>query len=127
MRLLNTSTIPVTRKTPNSGYLDPQTRQWVEGTAETTFHVNCSIQPWLETNKHNKTIKLPEGVTSGDVLWVFTTTELKQAREQLNQEADTALIDGLEYECFVVKNWKRYGLRVDHYHCLFILKDLLRG
>lgn len=124
MRLLNTHTLTITRLVAGSGYQDPVTKKWVDGTQEAPFDISCSIQPFRNGKEQ---IKLPEHINSKDVRIVYTKTELYETDEFAERKADTTVIGGLEFECFRVEPWTGFNLSTDHYKCLFIRKDKLKG
>lgn len=120
LKLLNRFTLSIVRKTAGTGYLDPTSRKWIQGTDEAAFDISCSVQPFR--NGDNQ-LKLPEGVEANNAIVVLTKTELKTSDELTNQEPDTTTYKGQSYECFNVEDWTGHGLKTDHYRCVFIRKD----
>lgn len=87
----------------------------------TTYTAYGSLQPYQ--TKGNTEKKLPNGISSGDALTYFTTTQLRTANVLTKLKADSTTIDGYPYEVFAVDNWKRFGLTVDNYQCILIRKE----
>ena len=118
-RLFNTHTLTITRTQANTGYID-EDGNYVDGTTS-NFDINCNIQPF---RKGDTEMELPEGVRSEDVRVIYTKTQLLNNIEQLNQEADTTVIDGLQYECHNVATWIGYQLRAaENYKVMFVRVD----
>ena len=123
LRLLKTHTLSISRKDPDTGYIDPTTRRWVEGTA-TAIDVQGSLQPF---RSGESLIDLPEGIRTQDTRVFYSVDEIKTELEEINQEADETVIDNIAYKCFFVEPWKGLGLSIEHYRSIFIRKDKLSG
>lgn len=123
MRLLSTHKIDVTRRVANTGYIDPDTRKWVEGASEKTFSITCSLQPISGKNRR----MMPEGVSTTHSKLVFSKEPLLTADEHLDQESDTVNLGGIMYEVISVEDWTGYGLVTDHHKSIITRKDKLGG
>lgn len=122
-KLLKTHTLTITRKTPDTGYIDPSTKRWVAGSS-VPIEVVGGLQP---IKAGEKLIDLPDGIRTIDTKVFYSKDEIKTELEQINQEADETVIDGIDYKCFFVEAWTGTGLRSDHYKSIFIRKDKLGG
>lgn len=118
IRLLRTSTLPITRKTTTGSFND--NGEWVKGTNQTAFNIRCSIQPFRQGESK---VELPIGVTAQDVRAIYTTTEMLTADEYLNQEPDETTIKNIPYECYHIEDWDNFNLQADHYKVLFVRRD----
>lgn len=118
-RLLYKTTLTVTRKAPNGGYLDPDTRLWVESPPSVPFSIKCSLQPV----KGRSRLLLPDGIRTTDSKLVLTKTELLITDDFFSQECDVVTIKGVDFNVFHVEDWTGFGLSTDHYRCLLVRKD----
>ena len=122
-RLINRTTLEVLRKSPNTGYIDPNTRLWVEGAKDIDLTIKCSLQPVRGRSR----LLLPDGVRAVDSKLVLTKTELLISDDLTEQEADTVIVKDLPYKVINVEDWTGFGLTTDHYRCIIIREDKLNG
>ena len=121
IRLLKTSSLDVTRKvaTDEDDQYDDQ-GNYIPPTDDPIVPIKCSIQPYKDGMFR---VPLPEGVMAKDARLIYTKTELLTANEYTGQVADEVIIQGMPYQCHNVEDWNQYGLRTDHYKCVFVKKD----
>lgn len=120
MFLLQTSTLTINRFLP--GYY--QGGDWVSGGLDTPFAILCNIQPYREGKER---AHLPEGITTNDIVIVYTQSELQVADQFTSTDGDYFDLDGFTYKVYADANWSRYGLSIDHHKYLAIRKDFPTG
>ena len=121
--LIYRNPLTIYRVKKGTSYLD-EDGNWIEGSGGDVeeIPIKCSLQPYVNGNEQQE---LPDGIRATDARYVFTKTEILQADDREQIEADETEIDGVRYECSRVKPFVGYGLRSDHYECVFIRKDKL--
>ncbi len=121
IRLLKTSSLDVTRKvaTDEDDQWDDQ-GNYIPPTDDPLVPIECSIQPYKDGMFR---VPLPEGIMAKDARIIYTKTELLTANEYTGQVADEVTIQDMPYQCHYVEDWNQYGLRTDHYKCVFVKKD----
>lgn len=125
MRFLNKTPITVYRRhTDDEGYLGEDGR-WVYDVQEDAIPIRCSLQPYIREGNDKE--YLPEGIKAEDSLYLFTKTEIFTSDDRLKKRADEVEVYGYRYQCIRVKNYTGFGLRTDHYECVFVRKDKLGG
>ena len=125
IRLLGTSSLDVTRMvaTDEDDQYDEE-GDYIPPTEAPAVPIRCSIQPYKDGMFR---VPLPEGVMAKDARVIYTKTELLTANEYIGQVADEIVIQNIPYQCHYVEDWNRYGLRTDHYKCVFVKKDRASG
>lgn len=122
MRLLKSHKLTFTRKSAGGGYIDPETRQWVQAPTESTFCAQGSLQP--VSGRERKL--LGSGVGTKETYVFLTKTEIRTYDEFSDQEPDTVTIRGNVFEAIKQENWNM-GLTTDHYRVILTRKDKLNG
>jgi hypothetical protein len=121
IRLLNTSSLDVARKvaTDEDDQWDDQ-GNYIPPQDNIVVPIKCSIQPYKDGMFR---VPLPEGIMANDARIIYTKTEILTANEYTGQVADEITINSMPYQCHYVEDWSQYGLRTDHYKCVFVKKD----
>lgn len=122
MRFLNRTPLVLYRKEESEGYLG-EDGVWVYASQEQEIPFRCSLQPYIKNSQEE--LDLPEGVKQEDLRYVFTKTPIRTGDDRLKVKADEIEIDGVRYQCLSVKNFTGFGLKSDHYECMFARKDKL--
>lgn len=122
MRLMKMTELQVTRTTAGSGYIDPNTRAWTNGSSTTTFAAKGSLQPFASGKKQ---YVLPQGIKTSEAYNFFTSDKLYTTDDALDQVADTVVIDGVIFEVFDQEDWSHFNLKTAHYRAILIRKDKL--
>lgn len=119
MRLLSATTLQVKR------YGETFLGEFGDVTvgAPTIFNIKCNWQPLANVQKGEAASILPEGVKVGDVLNLWTTTELYVDDEISQTVADEITIEGRVYKVHQSRNWNRYLPRIKHYEYMLIRKE----
>lgn len=122
MRALQRTPLTIFRRDEAEGYLGVDGK-WVYDVNVEEIPIRCSLQPYVKNSQEE--VNLPEGIKQEDLRYVFTKTLIRTADDINKIEADETIIDGFRYQCLSVKPFVGYGLRSDHYECMFARKDKL--
>jgi hypothetical protein len=121
MRLLNTSSVRVTRYGEQA--LDDNGNVVV--TQKQVFSVTGNWQPIPNVQKGEVAKVLPEGVKIEDVLVFFTKSELKPDNEKTGFTGDEVELDGWRYKVIQERNWSVQLPRIRHREFLLVRKTKL--
>lgn len=122
MRFLNKTPLIVYRRDNTEGYLGDDGR-WVYSNNIQEIPIRCSLQPYVKNSQEE--LNLPEGIKQEDLRYILTKTPILVADDITKTEADEVEIIGIRYQCLSVKNFTGFGLKTDHYECMFARKDKL--
>jgi hypothetical protein len=127
MRLLNRHSFVVKRKVSEDGYYNND-GDWVA--SQDIIAINCkgNIQPYIKGSVKNGTqIVLPEGIRLTDTRILFTVAKLRTSDDVDWTEADIVMIDGHEYEVFMMMDWSEQLAHTSHYEYIIIRRDKMNA
>ena len=125
--LLKTDMLDFERDDPNTKGRYDNTGKWVEAPKILIEYVEGNLQPFrtgnniLKNGEYRRMTKA--GYSADDARIFYTDTRLLTENQFLSRKADRTQIDGLWFFVFSVKDWKRYGLTLDHYECILVRED----
>lgn len=122
MRFLSKTPLNLYRKNSSDGYLNEE-GVWEYSSTEEVIPIRCSLQPYVRNAQEESF--LPEGIKQEDLRYIFTKTPIRVADDRDNIKADETVIDGVRYQCLMVKDFTGFSLKTDHYECVFARKDKL--
>ena len=119
---MNKTPLIIYRREESEGYLG-EDGKWVYGSVEEEIPLRCSLQPYVKNSQEEVT--LPEGIRQDDLRYVFTKSYVRTSDDVTKAKADEIEINGIRYQCLSVKDFTGFGLKTDHYECMFARKDKL--
>ena len=92
--LIYRNPLTIYRVKKGTSYLD-EDGNWIEGSGGDVeeIPIKCSLQPYVNGNEQQE---LPDGIRATDARYVFTKTEILQADDREQIEADETEIDGVQ-------------------------------
>lgn len=119
MNLLNKK-ITILRYKLSSGYYN-ENEEWVDGISLSPVTVKGNIQPYQQGFVKEE---FPTGVSVKDVIVLYSKDPIIVQDDLLKTASDEMDYLGARYQCFSSDPWVQ-GMKIDHYHAIFIRKDKL--
>lgn len=127
MRLLNRHTLAVKRKISEDGHYNND-GDWVASTAMVEVVIKGNCQPYVKGSVMNGTqLVLPDGIRLTDTRILYTTAKLRTSDDVSWQESDLVVVDGLDYEVFMVMDWSNQLQYTSHYEYIIIRRDKMNA